>query len=73
MGLAAHGMQGFDAQAARQVLNVPDGYDLPAIIAVGYPGEVENLPEAYREREVPSQRKPLEDILFIDNFRELEA
>ena len=73
MGLVAHGMQGFDAQAARQLLNVPDVYDLPAIIAVGHPGEVENLPEAYREREVPSQRKALDEILFTDNFRDLEA
>ncbi len=73
MGLVAHGMQGFDVRAARQVLHVPDVYDLPAIVAVGHPWEVDALPEAYREKEVPSQRKPLKDILFIDNFKDLKA
>ena len=71
MGLVAHGMMGFDQEAARRVLSLPDLYDLPAIIALGYPGAVEDLPEAYRERETPSSRKPLNEILFQSTFSEI--
>ena len=73
MGLVSHGMQGFDADAARDVLKVPSVYDLPALIAVGRPGDIDKLPEAYREREVPSLRKPLHEILFNDTFGELRT
>ncbi len=71
MGLVSHGMQGFDAAAARDVLSVPSVYDLPALIAVGHPGDIEKLPEPYRERETPSLRKPLQEIMFTNTFEEL--
>ena len=71
MGLVAHGMQGFDAQAAREVLSLPEVFDLPALIAVGHPGNVEDLPEKYQEREKPSGRKSLDEILFKDDFSKL--
>lgn len=73
LGLVAHGMQGFDQVAARAALQVPEVYDLPAIIAVGYPGVLEDLPENYREREVPSARKSLDEIAFAGNFAELRS
>lgn len=68
MNLATHGMQGFDQQSAREIFKVPDIYDLPAVIAIGHPGEISALPEDYRDREQPSPRKSLDDILFRDNF-----
>lgn len=68
MGLVAHGMQGFDPQAARLALQLPDAYDLPAIIAVGYPGDIDALPEKLREREQPSGRKSPAEIAFRGNF-----
>ena len=73
MGLVSHGMQGFDAAAARDVLKVPGVYDLPALIAVGYPGDIAPLPEDYREHEAPSLRRPLHEILFTDTFEELTS
>lgn len=72
MGLVSHGMQGFDLAAAREVLKVPDVYDLPALIAVGRPGSIDSLPESYRDRETPSSRKPLAEILYTENFEGLE-
>ncbi len=63
MGLVAHGMQGFDYDKARQVLQLPDHYHVEAMVAVGLPGNAEDLPEGLREREKPSDRKPLEDII----------
>ena len=71
MGLVAHGMRGFDAEAACRCLNVPELYDLQAIIAVGHPGRVEDLAEAYQEREVPSGRKALDEIAFAGGFQQL--
>ncbi len=63
-GLVVHGMQGFDYDRARQVLNIPEGYDVEAMIAVGKPGKKKNLPEKLQEREFPSTRKKVSEIAF---------
>jgi len=73
LGLASHGMQGFDQAAARRLLKVPEVYEIPAIIAIGAPGQLEDLPEAYREREQPSDRKALDQIAFAGDFTELPS
>jgi nitroreductase len=59
MGLVVHGMQGFDYERARTDLQVPDGYQVEAMAAVGRPGSIEDLPEQLRLRETPSDRRPL--------------
>lgn len=63
MGLVVHGMAGFDYEKARTSLKVPDDYAVAAMFAIGRPGPIEVLPEAMREREVPSDRKPVERII----------
>lgn len=67
-GLVTHGMQGFDYDKARQVLRVPEGYTVEAMVAIGKPGKKEDLPERLREREVPSGRKTLAEIVFEGVF-----
>lgn len=52
LGLNAHQMGGYNREKTRELLNIPDTYDLGVIIAVGYPGGPELLPEALREREL---------------------
>ena len=37
-GLVAHGMQGFDYERARTELNIPEGFRVEAMAAVGKPG-----------------------------------
>ena len=59
MALVVHGMAGFDRDAARTKLLVPDAYAVEAMIAVGRPGNVVDLPEDLREREVPTGRNPV--------------
>lgn len=59
-GLITHGMGGFDRKKAAEVLQVPDGHTVLAIIAVGYHGEKSSLSEALQQREKPSDRKPVE-------------
>jgi nitroreductase len=67
-GLITHAMGGFDPDKAREVLGVPEEYELYAVIAIGYRGEKSELPEKFREREVPSVRRPLRESLFEGAF-----
>lgn len=69
-GLAAHAMGGFDKEKAREVLGVPDNYDIHAMVAVGYRGSEETLPEALKEREKPSGRHDTSSFLTEGTFRE---
>lgn len=62
MGLVVHGMAGFDREKARMDLKVPDDYAVEAMIAIGRPGDTDLLPPELREREVPTDRKKVEDI-----------
>lgn len=68
-GLVAHGMQGFDYERARAELNIPEGFRVEAMAAVGRPGDPARLPEHLREREVPSDRKPLSATTCEGPFR----
>ena len=67
-GLVIHGMQGFDYDKAKNDLNIPDLFQVEAMIAVGMPGEKDNLPENLREREFPLPRKTLSEIVIEGNF-----
>ena len=62
MGRVGHGMAGFDRDKARTALRVPGDYDIEAMIAVGRPGDPAELPAELREREIPSDRKPVGEI-----------
>lgn len=64
LGLVVHGMAGFDHEAARTRLEVPDHYRVEAMIAVGRPGRIEDLDERLREREHPSDRRPTSELAF---------
>jgi len=68
MGLVVHAMQGFDYDAARERLGEPEEYAVECMIALGKPGRVEDLPEGYRARELPSDRKPVEAFAFEGAF-----
>jgi nitroreductase len=68
MGLVVHGMQGFDFDKARTELKVPDDYAVAAMFAAGRPGDISVLPEPLREREEPSDRKPVKDIICEGAF-----
>jgi nitroreductase len=68
MGLVVHGMQGFDFEKARTALKVPEDYAVAAMFAAGRPGSVEALPEQLRQREKPSDRKPVSQIICEGAF-----
>src|SRR5256885_17232054 len=62
MGLATHAMGGFSADAAREVLRLPEHLEPEVVIAVGWRGDAATLPDDLREREGPSPRKPLAEL-----------
>jgi nitroreductase len=69
LGLVTHGMQGFDYERARAELNIPEGFRVEAMVAVGHPGDPASLPERLRVREAPSGRKALSEIISEGTFR----
>jgi nitroreductase len=65
--LSVHQMAGYDVDKARDVLNIPAGDELCAIMAIGYYGAHDTLPEKYRLREeAPRQRQPQATFVFVD-------
>ncbi len=62
MGLVAHPMVGFDSKKTQADLKIPDTFQVELMIAVGHPGDPANLPEAVRQRELPSGRKAVSEI-----------
>lgn len=67
-GLVVHGMQGFDYKKAKSDLNVPDEFEVMAMFAVGKIAPKETLPEALRNKESPSSRKKVSEIVFEGKF-----
>src|SRR5262245_9868408 len=67
-GYVVHGMQGFDYDKAKATLEIPDGFRVEAMAAIGRPGRKEDLPEAQQKRESPSDRKPLGQVLCEGPF-----
>jgi nitroreductase len=68
MGLVVHGMAGFDRGKARATLHVPEDYEVEAMVAVGHPGNPDDLPAALQQREVPTGRKPMREIICEGPF-----
>lgn len=67
LGLHTHSMAGFDQDKARTAFNIPDSYHMGAVTALGYLGNVDNLPEGLLEREAARRdRKPLSEIVLTE-------
>lgn len=66
LGVQTHAIGGYDKDKARELLNIPDDYQLHAVIALGYRGATDNLPDNLQQREKPNGRRPLtESILYL--------
>jgi nitroreductase len=68
LGYHAHGMVGVDFDRAQAELGVPETFRIEAAVAIGRMGDPATLPDALRDREVPSDRKPLDQVAFAGNF-----
>ncbi len=68
LGLHVHAMGGIDYDKARATIHAPSDHAIECLIAVGYPGHTEDLPERLRPREQPSPRKSIEELVFEGRF-----
>ncbi len=68
MGLIAHGMAGIDYEKIPAALGLPENLKVEAGVAIGYQGDISVLPEALQQREVPSQRLPLSEVVYKGRF-----
>jgi hypothetical protein len=62
-------MGGFDHQLLRQNLNVPDSFDEGVIMAIGYKGDLNQLPAHLQERETsPRMRNIQKEFVMNKSF-----
>lgn len=63
MGLVTHAIAGFDATKAQSDLAIPADHQPVAMMAVGYPGNRQQLSQDLQAKEMPSGRKPLNELI----------
>ena len=69
LGLCCHFMAGFYPEKVVTTFSVPHGYEPMTAGAVGYPGNLDDLPEHLRQRELnPRERKPLREFVFTGSW-----
>ena len=71
LGIYGHQMGGFDRARAKVIFQYPDSHDIISILALGYLGEINDLEEPFRSRELmPRNRKSTEEFVY-GSFSEL--
>lgn len=68
LGLNTRAIGGFDRLKARERLSIPAEFELQAVIALGYPGSRELLSDKFKDRDVPSDRRPLQKSIIWGKF-----
>lgn len=68
-GYLTHAMGGFRKGEALKQLNIPEDYELITIVALGVYGNKENLPEELQLKDIPNERKPLEELIYRGTFK----
>lgn len=68
LGLVVHGMAGFSTDNACMVLNIPEDFAPLAMVAIGQPGNPDDLSAELRQREQPSLRKTVAEISHEGEF-----
>lgn len=68
LGYHAHAMAGLEYDVARRNLAVPGRFRIEIAVAIGRRGTPDLLPQGLREREQPSQRRPLAETAFAGPF-----
>ena len=65
LGLYVHQMGGYSVSNARKFFEIGDEYDVMAVMAIGYKGDIDLFPEYIQERELKERhRKPIDEILM---------
>ncbi|GAA0305918.1 nitroreductase [Gracilibacillus halotolerans] len=69
-GLITHPMSGINKEKARDVLHIPEQFEIQALVAIGYQDVREKLAPALQEREQPSPRRPIAESIIEGSFKE---
>jgi nitroreductase len=71
--LSVRQMEGFDHEHARRACDVPEGFDPIVMMAIGYAGDPESLPnDKHRVAErTPRRRKAVDDFVFENTWGRL--
>jgi nitroreductase len=65
LGIHCHPLAGFDPEQAQSAFAIPALFEPAVVIATGYLGDPDTLPDGLRAREVgPRTRRPLEELVF---------
>jgi nitroreductase len=67
-GWHSHAIGGFDRDKARAALNIPDDFAVEIAIAVGRQGEKSALPPDLQEREAPTPRRSIHELVMEGGF-----
>ncbi|MFC1499736.1 nitroreductase family protein [Candidatus Zixiibacteriota bacterium] len=74
MGIQGHPMAGFSRSKAVELFGIPDGFETILMIALGYPGDLEEAPDGVEGRQKEArERKPLDETVFSDHWGEPPA
>ena len=66
LGLQVRQMAGFDLNKVIEQLNIPDTFDVGVFMAVGYPGDPENLPENLKLRETAPRERIIQQEFVMN-------
>lgn len=70
MGLHCRPMVGWNESTVKEALGLPEENRVVVLVAVGYPGDVDDLDEQTRAKEeAPSSRKPLAELVHWDRWQ----
>jgi nitroreductase len=68
LGWKTHAIGGFDREGSRQVLAIPDHYNVEILVAIGKQAERDTLHPDFWEREKPNGRKPVRELAAEGEF-----
>jgi nitroreductase len=66
LGLNVHQMAGFDSEIIIRNVGVPEEYEPVIVMAIGYPGDIEALPENLKAREVAPRERYVEQEFVMN-------
>lgn len=71
MGLYLRQMGGFSMELVRERYHIPESHEPVAAMALGYLGDVTELPEELQKREAAErERKPLREMVFTGQWKQ---
>lgn len=69
-GISMHQMGGIYSNKLQEIFNLPEDFEPVTVIALGYVGDPESLPEDLKARELAKRtRKTIDEFTFHGNFK----